>query len=285
MATQSDIQQLLAMFGQGAANASSNAIADEYGYSMAGQPPAGTNTLTGSTLEGMYRGNPTLTAEEAGGLFGPNMGYLAGRPTLAAEEAMGTIDGKPTLAGQQAFGYANGSAGTGTRTLEGQRLDYGTSMEAMKLLGSLQSNPFAMERVARGIDATGIPNAVRGLMQGGAIPGFQAPQAKAEAPSLTGSLGVQNPGQGQGGGPDAADPTSPNFDPAAAAGVNMDATTAAAPAPNKLNGVVYGSAAPSVQNFVKSLYQSLGYNPDDLTAQLKAQLPGFTAPRYGTVTA
>ena len=256
-----------------------------YGFAMSGPPAPGTPTLAGSTLAGMFQGNPTLAAEEAGGQFGPNMGYLAGRPTLAAEEALGTINGSPTLAGQEAFGYSNGAAGTGTRTLGGQQLDYGTAMDAMKLLGSLQSNPFAMERVARGIDSTGIPNALKGLMQGGAIPGFQAPQAKPQAPSLTGSLGIQNPSQGQGGGPATADPNSPDFDPAAVAGVNVDATNAAAPAPNKLNAVSYTSAAPSVQSFIKSLYQSLGYNPDTIDEQAKAALPGFTAPRYGTVMA
>jgi hypothetical protein len=268
-----------------ASNNANNNLANLYGYYMNGQPANGTPTLAAGEAEGMLQGDPTLAAQEAGGVFGPNMGYLAGKPTLAAGEAMGTVNGSPTLAGQEAYGYSGGANGTGTRTLGGQTLDYNTAMDAMKTLGGLQGNPFQMEAVARGLDSTGVPNALKGLMSGGVIPGFQAPQAKPQAPSLSGSLGIQNPGQGQGGGPASADPTSPDFDPAAAAGVDMGATDAAAPAINKLNGVQYQNAPTSVQNFVNSLYQSLGLNPMTVGEQTKAQLPGFTAPRYGTVTA
>lgn len=287
MATQDDISKLLAMFGQGVANASNNALAQEYGYYMTGQPNAGTPTLTADQLMGVFQGNPSIGAQEAGGAFGPNMGYLAGRPTLTAEEAFANSNGAagggtPTLQGQEAYGYSGGPSGTGTRTLQGQTLDYNTAMDAMRLLGSLQNNPFAEERVARGIDSTGIPNALRGLMQGGAVPGFQAPQAKPQAPSLAGSLGVMG---GQGGGPATADPNSPYFDPAAAAGVNVDATNAAAPAPNKLNAVGYTAAPKSMQDFLDSLYTSLGYGPNTLSETAKAELPGFVAPRYGTVQA
>lgn len=277
-------------YGNLQSQAAQNMLSNQYGYALTGPPTPGTPTLEGAKIGGMFQNNPILSAQEAAGQFGPNMGYLAGKPTLTAMEAFGNANGaagggNPTEEAQRDYGYANGAAGTGTRTLQGQQLDYGTAMDAMKLLGSLQSNPFAMERVARGIDATGIPNALKGLMQGGAIPGFQAPQAKPEAPSLAGSLGIQNPAQGQGGGPATADPTSPLFDPAAAAGVNVDATTAVAPAPNKLNAVSYNGSSPTVQDFIKSLYASMGYNPDDVASQMKAQLPGFTAPRYGTVMA
>src|SRR5581483_10470801 len=36
-------------------------------------------------------GNPGLTAQEDAGVFGPNMGYLANRPTLAAQKQAGDL--------------------------------------------------------------------------------------------------------------------------------------------------------------------------------------------------
>lgn len=273
-----------AMAQMAAQNANAN-LSDLFGYAVNGMPANGTPTLNAAEYLGIINGNPTLAAQEAGGVFGPNMGYLAGKPTLAAEEQLGSINGTPTLDAAKLYGYSGGASGTGTPTVDEQQLNYNTALDAMKTLGALQSNPFAMERVARGFDATGVPNALRGLMSGGVLPGFQAPQAKPQAPSLAGSLGIQNPSQGQGGGPSSADPTSPYFDPAQAAGMNMDTTTATAPAINKLNAVLYQGAPQTVKDFVDSLYESLGYNPATVGEQTKAELPGFTAPRYGVVQA
>lgn len=212
----------------------------------------------------------------------------------------------PTLASQQLYGYSGGSSGTGTPTLQNIQQSNTTALDALNLLSKLQSNPFQEEAVARGLGQTGIPNLILGMMQGGRVPGFQAPQANAIPPSLlglagqamsAGGVGLGSPAPNSGAGASAAATqaasgtgtsgsgfTAPGG-PGELAGVNVDKTLAGLPAPNKLNATQYATLAPDAKNFLMSAYQAAGYDPTDVEAQMKSELPGYTAPRYGTVQA
>lgn len=70
-----------------------------------------------------------------------------------------------TLRAGQLTGCYNGQ-----KTVQEQQLQNTTALDALKLLQSAQTDPFAYERMARGVQASGIPNSIAALTSFGPIP-------------------------------------------------------------------------------------------------------------------
>jgi hypothetical protein len=192
--------------------------------------------------------------------FSMNFGLLEGG-------LMGTYQGQPTLAAQkQKFDQAIAAAGLtgmyeGQQTLPAQQQYFAQGLQGVTLAAGLQANPFRQQQVL---------GQLGGLLGGGSVAGFQAPNTVA-------GVGTQG-GNTQGGLgylqqmiDDIRNPTANQ--------TNVNQVLDAIPTPNKLNSVDFLRAAPSTQQMVlQGMQEKFGIDPNDAMSQIKATLPQFRAP-------
>jgi hypothetical protein len=213
--------------------------------------------------------------EAAGGTWNPN---AAGTPqeTLAAQNQYFTqANDLATQYGQYYQPGMPGQAGVagvntpiaGQTTLAGQNQAYTQQMGVINAAAGLQANPFRQAQV--------LGQAGR-VLQGMPTAGFSAPN------TVTG-VGTAG-GNTQGGMgylqqmiDDIRDPTA-------------NQTTAqswlnSTPTPAKLDSVSFLQSSPTTQNLIlQSIQEKYGLDPTDSMAQIKATMPGFSAPAtFGTV--
>jgi len=145
----------------------------------------------------------------------------------------------------------------GQPTMAANQQRYAQQLGVIQTASQLQANPF---RQAEAIGQLG------GLLSGGGVAGFQAPGMQA-AGSGTGLGAMQQLIDDIRGGPSGQNAQAANQ------------VLAAIPTPNKLDSVSFARATPNTQNLVlQGMQQKYGLNPDDALSQIKATLPGFTAP-------
>jgi hypothetical protein len=216
--------------------------------------------------------------------FTPNGTVVSSLPTGAAP--IGSTpgiytDGTFYYTAQPGGGFlAQTPAQSGTpqqRTLSAQQADQQMALNTLTLLNNARADPFKYEAVARGVNASGIPNTIASVTGGSLLPAFQAPGGQ-PAPNNLGSL-VNASGVSTGG-------SFVGSDPAGAAGINVDNTYGSLVAPNKIVSPNYFSLPTDAQDFVKSAYQDhLGITPEGFDAMVKATLPQFAVPKYGAIAA
>jgi len=196
--------------------------------------------------------------------------------TLAAQNQYFTqANDLATQYGQYYAPGAPGQAGVagvntpiaGQTTLAGQNQAYTQQMGVINAAAGLQANPFRQAQV--------LGQAGR-VLQGMPTAGFSAPN------TVTG-VGTAG-GNTQGGMGYLQQMIDDIRDPSA------NQTTAQSwldntPTPAKLDSVSFLQSSPTTQNLIlQSMQEKYGIDPTDATAQIKATMPGFSAPAtFGTV--
>lgn len=176
----------------------------------------------------------------------------------------GQYQGAPTLPALTSYATQFGTWGVpqpGAQTLAAQQQAYAQQLGAITTAAGLQANPFRQQQVI---------GQLGGLLGGGSVAGFQAPNI---VPGVGTAGGNTRGGMGylQQMIDDIRDPT-PNT-------TSMNQVLQATPTPNKLNSVDFLKAAPSTQSMVlQAMQEKYGLDPNDALKQIQNTLPQFQAP-------
>lgn len=266
------VQQPVPPDQMAALQAYEDAIAAQSWTSLMGQvttgvPAAGTPTLAAQEATGTVsiNGTPTPTTTEQG-ITGLTP---QGNPTLAAQQQLGYIGGAPTttqegITGLTASGQPTLASGMATGWVGGAP----TTQEQQVGLTGLQ--------LAAGLN--GPENAftqqavLHGLDSQGlsravdAISGQSGPLATFQAPQAqVQPNNISNLISQAQGNPGAAASNAGNY-------------MSALPAPNKINGTNWMQLDPDTQNFLLGAYQKAGFSANDVTNAVQQGLPQFKAP-------
>lgn len=142
-------------------------------------------------------------------------------------------------------------------------------LEALKTAASLQSNPFRQQQYLYGLGNNPYLSGAVGAIAGKySLPAFQAPQTGSVAGSASlGDLASRIGGTGGGGTP-----------------ADFQAALDAFPNPNQVVAREYVRLDPSTKNYVLSgLAAKTGLDVGTLDSQIKATLPQFKSPSFGSV--
>jgi len=176
----------------------------------------------------------------------------------------GTYGGQPTLPALTSYATQFGQWGVptaGQATLAAQNQAYTQQMGAINAAAALQANPFRQQQVI---------GQLGGLLGGGSVAGFQAPNI---VPGVGTAGGNTRGGMGylQQLIDDIRDPSANT--------ASMNSILDATPTPNKLNSVDFMRAAPSTQSMVlQAMQEKYGLDPGDAVKQIQNTLPQFQAP-------
>lgn len=176
----------------------------------------------------------------------------------------GTYQGQATLPALTSYANQFGTWGVpqqGATTLAAQQQAYAQQMGMINQAATLQANPFRQQQVI---------GQMGGLLQGGGVAGFQAPNTVA---------GVGTQGGNMRGGMGYLQQMIDDIRDPSANSASMSNVLGAIPTPNKLNSTEFLRSAPSTQSMVlQGMQEKYGLDPSDSLKQIQNTLPQFNAP-------
>lgn len=196
-----------------------------------------------------------------------NAAQVAYQRTYAEWQARNGDEQLSLAKAQQAAQEAQFNA---TLAFQQQTQQQNTGIQAAQLMASLRgpANQFAAANAMYGLNRAGVSNAVSALSGEYAAPSFQAPQALPQAATLQ-NLAQQLGAAGTGSAGDVY--------------AQAQAFKAGLPAPGKIVGRQFAALSPATQQLTVAGYEDMGYNADDVLNTIRAGLPQFSAPTFGSV--